>query len=161
MDALPALEVIADTVIWDWDLSAAAGRHGRVADASTVASGFSHVSVRAPSLQLNFWNEDVFNGGFQIGDIPPEEALIAIVCHAPPTLRGCSLGLGAEQPAGWTQELRIQYSLDYSVQGVSVYKSAAELAVALHTCAAPASVDLQIEVNEQDQSVHLTRISAA
>ena len=153
MDALPALEVVADRVSWDWDVRTAAGHHGGVNSADTVASGFSRVSIRAPSPLV-----DVFGGELPGLEMPAVEALMRIVRHAPPTLLACALGLGASPKRRGQQQMSLQMSIDYAISNPSVYESAAELAEGLRRYAAGR---VKLRVDEQSQVVHFARKDAA
>ena len=143
------LEVAADRVAWDWDMRTAGGRHGGVSGADTVASGFSHVTIRAHSILVDVYGDDMRDLSWTA-----EEALMNAVRYSPPTMRGCSLGCASvPKCAGW-QELGLQVSIDYLLSQPAVYRSAAQLAGALQPYAL---AFIRVQVGEDNQIVHLTR----
>ncbi len=157
MDALPELEVVAGRVAWDWDMRTAGGHHGGINGMDTVASGFSSVSIRAASLLVDIYGGDLPEGSEP--EMPAEEALMRILQHAQHTLRTCSLGLGVLQKRPFRQEISLQVSMGHEIADPSVYSSAAEFAVELQPYAAAAHV--RVQVDEQSQVVHLTRMEPA
>jgi len=143
--------------------------------ARSIIAGFSHVSVRAARLFM----ECSWRGrGWGVPDAPsPEEALVGIVCHAPPTMRTCCLGAAAmvEGPAqSWDMEVTSVYERDAQPHELEcnpysparrfhktiLYQSAAKLAERLLPPAAATNC-ITVRLDEQRQVVHLTRTDAA
>ena len=116
MDKLPALEVVADEVEWDYDMGAA------ISGDNTLVVGFSHVSIRTAHLLIKCeWqfgeNSAPFRGP------KADEVLVSIVQHAPPTLRTCRLGFASVIDDGdhtWKLELRAGYVFrSQSITGIT------------------------------------------
>ena len=101
-DPLPALEVVADQVLWDWH------RRSAVRDVHSFVAGFSHVSIWAARLLM-----DCCSTGYD--SRAPEETLVGILRDAPPTMRTCSLGAAsvAESAARpWKLKMTSVYESD-------------------------------------------------
>jgi len=166
---LPALEVIADQVIWDWY------RRSAVGDAHSFIAGFSHVSIRAAGLLM-----DCCSTGYD--SRAPEETLADILRDAPPTLRTCSLGAAAVVDSAarpWKLKMTSVYESDADPEEWScnpyepvriqrdrtttVYHSAANLAEELHPPgdSKQAAKRIGVQIDELSQAVQLTRAHAA
>ena len=79
MDTLPALEVVADSVEWNWEVGE------DVNGGDTVVAGFSHVSIRTAHLLIRCNPDDT--DSVQEETPTAAEALVGIVDYAPPTLQ--------------------------------------------------------------------------
>jgi hypothetical protein len=114
MDTLPVLEMVAEEVLWEWDM------WRKISGVRTMAAGFSHVSVRAARLIMHcYWK----GRGRPASDAPPpEKAIVRILHQAPPTMRTCSLGSASpvrSAARSWDLQASTKYERPATVEEVS------------------------------------------
>ena len=158
------LEVVAEKVSWYWDM------RYKISGAGTLAAGFSHVSIWADVLRMDC--EWAGRGWGAPAAPSPEEALVGIVHHAPPTMQtstvvAASVVCSAAQ--AWDLKLTSVYERDAQPDELSgnpyspcrryditsLYHSATKLAEQLEPFELEACIEVLLD--EQSQEVQPVR----
>ena len=150
MNAPPALEVAAHDTWLDSDMC------DEGSAAPTLAAGFSHVSIRTAELHMDLYRDpSPWVGCTPDAVTSAQQVLVGILRYAPPTLRGCTIGLAPLQDST-AQQLVLEAGNPSPDMLRSVYHTAAELAEGLRPHADAAGI--RLELDEKRQRVHLTRM---
>jgi len=160
MDVLPALEVVAERVSWEWALHPMHAAPGDINGADTLAAGFVDISIRTPCLRVCRDGQPHGHVQGAPNEFSAAGTFIDILRFAPSTLRTCCLGPASEFKHE-VQRCILEVEIDYihHYEDASQHPGAAKLAEALQPYAEAANIGLQLD--EESQVVHLTRVSAA